>query len=109
MHVRRLSRREFLTGFALAGTGVMVAACQPQVVEKVVKETVVVEGTPKVVEVEKLVTAAKVPAIWLSNWPQDQRYAVFHTQLDDLDAVDWDQARKGAEATYALIKGRVWA
>ena len=44
----KLSRRRFLQGAALAGTGVLLAACAP----KVVKETVVVEK-----EVEKVVTA----------------------------------------------------
>jgi len=57
-----LSRRRFLQGAALAGTGVLVAACAPKIVketvvvekevEKVVKETVIVAGTPKVVEKE---------------------------------------------------------
>ena len=54
-------------------------------------------------------TASGVPAIWLSHWPEDERYAVFHTQLDDLDAIDWEHIRQGIEATYALIKAQVWA
>jgi len=49
---RKFSRRKFLKGLAVAaGSGVLVA-CAP----KVVKETVVVEGTPQVVE--KVVTVA---------------------------------------------------
>ena len=68
-----LNRRSFLRTAAVATSGALLAACQPKVVEKIVKETViekeivketvVVEGTPQVVErevtkvVEKVVTA----------------------------------------------------
>ena len=48
--VGMLGRRAFLRLASVAAGGVVVAACQPQVVEKVVKETVVVQGTPQVVE-----------------------------------------------------------
>ena len=43
---RRLSRRALLKGMALGGTALLLGACQPQVVEveKVVKETVLVEA-----------------------------------------------------------------
>jgi len=61
---KQLTRRQFLTGAALAGSVGVLAACQPKIVEvekvvtkvvkevvtSVVKETVIVEGTPKVVE-----------------------------------------------------------
>ena len=51
-----LSRRRFLRlAAAVGGTLVaaqVVAGCQPKVVEKIVKETVIVAGTPKVVEKE---------------------------------------------------------
>jgi len=57
---RQVSRRSLLKGLAIGGAGTMMAACQPKVVEvtsvvekvveKVVKETVMVEGTPQVVE-----------------------------------------------------------
>ena len=45
-----ISRREFIHISALGVAGVAVAACQPKTV--IVKETVVVEGTPQVVEKE---------------------------------------------------------
>lgn len=55
---KRLSRRDFLRGAALAAAGAVAAACQPQVVTEVVKETVketvVVEAEPEIVE--KVVT-----------------------------------------------------
>ena len=45
------TRRDFMRLSALGAASALVAACaQPEVVEKVVKETVVVEGTPQVVE-----------------------------------------------------------
>jgi ABC-type glycerol-3-phosphate transport system substrate-binding protein len=79
---RKLSRRSFLRGAAIAAAGAAAAACQPktvvvekvvtQVVQETVKETVIVEGTPKViekevtkvveVEVEKVVAPTPVPA-----------------------------------------------
>ena len=63
---RRFNRRDFLAVTGLVSVGAMLAACQPKVVEKVVKETVVVEKE-KVVEkevketvvVEKKVEVAK--------------------------------------------------
>ena len=53
------TRRTFLRTTAVGTAGVFVAACQPKIVEKIVKETVVVKGdvvekeVTKVVEVEK--------------------------------------------------------
>jgi len=74
---RSLNRRRFLRSSALGAAAAMVAACQPKivevekevtkVVEKVVKETVMVEGTPQVVEkkvtqvVKEIVTATPAP------------------------------------------------
>ncbi len=73
----QLTRREMLRYIGFGSLGVVLAACQPKVVEKiiektvvvekpvekvvekVVKETVVVEGTPKTVE--KVVTEAPAP------------------------------------------------
>jgi N,N'-diacetylchitobiose transport system substrate-binding protein len=46
------SRRSFLRLAAAGAAGALLAACQPKVVEKIVKETVMVEGKP----VEKVVT-----------------------------------------------------
>jgi multiple sugar transport system substrate-binding protein len=64
MSASKITRREALRGFGLVAAGGLLAACAPQVVEKTVtvKETVVVEGTPKTVEkvVEKVVEQTKV-------------------------------------------------
>jgi len=52
---KELNRREFLRLAVLGAVGVAAAACAaptPEVVEKVVKETVIVAGTPQVVEKE---------------------------------------------------------
>jgi len=69
MSEKRISRRNLLRVGALGMGGAMLAACQPKVVEvtkvvkEVVKETVIVEGTPQTVEkvVEKVVTAQPTP------------------------------------------------
>jgi len=60
---KKVSRRQFLQGLALAGGGAILAACAPEVVQEtvVVKETVVVGGESDVVEVEKVVTATPPP------------------------------------------------
>ncbi len=65
---RRVGRRGFLRAVGVAASAALLAACQPQ--KETVKETVIVEGTPQVIERE--VTA--VPAdegptfIRLSVW-----------------------------------------
>lgn len=54
--MQNMNRRTFLRAAALTGTGLLAAACQPKVVEvekvvtQVVKEEVIVEGTPQIVE-----------------------------------------------------------
>ena len=76
---KQVSRRGFLRGAALAAAGAVAAACQPKtvivteekevtrVVKETIKETVIVEGTPQVVEkevtkiVEKVVTPPPAP------------------------------------------------
>jgi len=83
---REVSRRGFLRLAATATAGTLLAACQPKVVEvtreveRVVQETVVVEGTPQVVEkvvketviVKEEAKAAaeseKVVRVLLSSW-----------------------------------------
>ena len=80
MTVKKVSRRRFLSASAIVMTGVMAAACKPKVVEvekvitkeveRIVKETVIIAGTPQVVEkvvkqtvvVKKEVTAAPAKA-----------------------------------------------
>lgn len=64
MRTKDLTRREFLRIAGIASVGLIAAACAPAVVPptaepQVVKETVVVAGTPQVVE--KVVTATPPP------------------------------------------------
>ena len=50
MSKKQIDRRRFLQLAGLTTVGAALAACQPKVVEKIVKETVIVEGQEKVVE-----------------------------------------------------------
>lgn len=67
--MKSFTRRSFLRSTSVASVGLLAAACQPQVVEKVVKETVIVQAEPEVVEkvveqtviVEKEVAAQPAP------------------------------------------------
>ena len=65
MSRKTLSRRQMLKGLGLATVGAAAAACQPKtiVVKETVKETVIVEGTPQIVEKEvtKIVEATPAP------------------------------------------------
>ena len=54
MQAKMLTRRHFLAAAELVATGAIAAACQPKIVEKIVKETVVVTQE-KLVEKEKIV------------------------------------------------------
>jgi multiple sugar transport system substrate-binding protein len=97
--IKRISRRDMLRYVGLGGSAALLAACQPKVVEvtkiveksvekvvtAVVKETVMVAGTPQVVEkvVEKVVTSTPPPpkastgpvqlrlSVWPSLWDMD--------------------------------------
>lgn len=75
MQAEKLSRRRFLKGATLAAAGVLVAACQPQVVEKIVPGTPqivekIVPGTPQVVEkvVKETIVVAPTPGPKMTLW-----------------------------------------
>ena len=78
MSDRKISRRKFLRGAFLGAAGAAAAACAPKtvIVEKTIKETVIVEGEAQVIEkevtrvVEKAVPAGgkKDVRVMLSSW-----------------------------------------
>jgi multiple sugar transport system permease protein len=82
---KMMSRRSLLRAFGATSAGLALAACQPKVVEvekevtkvvqEVVKETVMVEGTPQVVEKEvtRVVEATKAPVsvVEVIEWGKD--------------------------------------
>jgi len=68
---RRFNRRDFLAVTGLASVGAMLAACQPAVVEKVVKETVVVEKE-KVVEKAVKETVVVEKQVGIKNVPRER-------------------------------------
>lgn len=83
------SRRRFLRAVAGGSAGLLLAACQPAVVEKVVKETVVVE---KIVEkeVQPAPSKVKVVRVLIDSWalgeiPFDQTAREFSDAHDDIE------------------------
>ncbi|MCC7355771.1 MAG: twin-arginine translocation signal domain-containing protein, partial [Anaerolineae bacterium] len=113
MHTeKQVSRRKFLGLAAAGGAAAALAACAtptPQIIERVVKETVMVAGTPQVVEkvvketvvvekvatqvvekqVEKVVTATPAPkgivtVQWYEQYPL-QSQAPFQTMADNMN------------------------
>ena len=107
MALRNLSRRDFLRNASVVGSAALLSACAPKVVEKVVKQTVVVEkevvkevpkevtvketvivaGTPKTVE--KVVTTTPAPqmaatvVLWTYPYTENDNVNVF----DPLNAI----------------------
>jgi len=95
------SRRSFLRMALLGSAAAAVAACQPKIVEvpkevvkeveKVVKETVIVEGTPKIVEKVVVEQAPQEPVLvqWYdyditTNFPQElvQAFMKVHPEIE---------------------------
>jgi branched-chain amino acid transport system substrate-binding protein len=63
MKSKKVTRREFLRSAALTGAGLVAAACTPAATPaapQIVKETVVVAGTPQIIE--KVITPTPLPA-----------------------------------------------
>lgn len=82
---KKVTRRSFLVAAGLAGAGAVLTACQPKVVEKIVKETVVVPGEAKVVketvvvekEVEKEVTKVVEKEVGIRNVPRERTLVIY--------------------------------
>ena len=119
---RRLTRRSFLAGLGAVAALPILAACQPQVVEKMVKETVVVEKVvtkevvkevPKEVikEVTKIVEKEKVvekvvtviqPAAVLKPSPAAQKITVW---LGGFNPTEW--TTRSAENPIVVNASRI--
>ncbi|MEA3407894.1 MAG: hypothetical protein U9R48_07420, partial [Chloroflexota bacterium] len=129
MSQKNMSRRRLLKLMGLGLAGTTLAACQPKVVEKVVKETVVVEKevekeVEKVVketvvvkeEVEKVVEVTKAPGerirvTWYA-WgnPLDPgRYTEYEKAFDDygLDVILQAVLVPGGEEYYVKLMAAV--
>lgn len=102
MAKKRLTRRDFLTMSGMASLGTILAACaaEPEIVEKIVKETVVVEK-----EVEKLVKETVVVkeevevarAVGLKDVPRERTLVMSHLGF----AGAWNSA--GIHNPYATV------
>jgi ABC-type glycerol-3-phosphate transport system substrate-binding protein len=118
MSQKKFSRRSFLKTAGLAAVGLTAAACQPQTV--IVKETVVVEGTSKVVEkevtreVEKEVTrevAAPVSAgetvvtVLLNGSLLTEAAALAEGMLYTVHLMEYNLQRKGVTVRYEAWPG----
>jgi multiple sugar transport system substrate-binding protein len=84
---QRASRRDVLRATATVLAGTALAACQPQTVEKIVKETVVIEGTPQVVEKQVTVEATQSQvSLRLQNWFNESDMWAWQIGLDKVKA-----------------------
>ena len=86
MSEHKISRRQLLKGLGLAAAGTALAACQPKVVEKVVKETVEVEKVvekevEKQVEVTRMVEADKAE-VRFANDPSPEELQLMVPLMD---------------------------
>ncbi len=84
----KVSRRGVLRAAVAASAAVVLAACQPKVVEKVVEKTVVVPGTPQVVEKEVTAqpAAAQKVTLRLQNWFNESDMWAWQIGLDKVKA-----------------------
>lgn len=77
----RITRRQLMRAGAVGGLAALLAACQPKVVEtvvtKVVKETVIVEGTPEVVEKEVTRVVTRIVDA-PTKAPEAKKYTILH-------------------------------
>jgi len=77
MSTKRLTRREFLHGAALTGAGLVAAACAPPATPpppQIIKETVVVAGTPQVIE--RVITPTAAPTAAPTKRPTKDKIVV---------------------------------
>ena len=76
MRAKGLTRREFLRGAALTGAGLVAASCAPPAAPppQIVKETVVVAGTPQVIE--KVITPTAAPTAAPTKRPPKDKIVV---------------------------------
>ena len=95
---KKLSRRQFMSGLAVAGGSAILAACQaePQVITEqvLVKETVVVELEGETVIEERVVTATPPPA---------EAVTVHYTTTGDIELVEDVLQPLVAEKTEGII------
>ena len=100
MKSRELSRRDLLKGAAASLGVAALAACQPAVVEKVVRETVVVK---EAVEVEKEVTRIVEPLTRLHADAEDLRVLLDLADEED-DAATLEEAVRGLDGLEQRLR-----
>lgn len=125
---RNVNRRTLLKMAGIGTAGTVLAACQPKVVEKIVKETVVqtevvketviVEGTPQVVEKVVVATAEPAPreavTVRFAPWPgapsREPQTAVVTAFNDSQDYAIVKEEEMGGEGNhYQKLKIRAAA
>ncbi len=94
---RKLNRRAFLRWTGLAAGAVTLAACQPKVVEKIVKETVVQEAT--VIKEATVVQQVDWPVVRWVFQPSSESYA------DVMAAVNAFQSDKHIRVAFEVVPG----
>jgi len=92
-----MSRRSLLRLFGVGTAAAALAACQPQVVEKIVKETVVVteeKEVTKVVETQKEVTKVVEKAVTATPMPEDEFSGRVVVAVNGVNGPTWLNAQR---------------
>jgi ABC-type glycerol-3-phosphate transport system substrate-binding protein len=101
-----VTRRNFVRGTLLGLSGALLAACQPQVVEKIVKETVMVEKpVEKVVEKEKVVKETVVVQVKEATKAPKANVSIrFHARIGEQENKLYEMQMPKFMATNPHIK-----
>jgi hypothetical protein len=97
-----LKKRTLRTGSLLLIVLAVVVACGPAPAPQVIKETVIVAGTPEVVEVTKVVEETVEKVVTATPLPKRDVIIVPCICGESLDPAIFNRCRRPCSATYSM-------